>query len=127
LDTRSADRLVRRYWSTINELDVDAMMDLWCPDGVLADPVGANYLVGRDRIREHKENVFKNLRSADGKVTWVMRCGDEIATTVALEVTGLTGRLVTLDFVGILRTNDSGQLSSALDYYDVAALRSIMP
>jgi len=103
------------------------MLELWCPDGVLADPVGTNCLVGRDRIREHKENVFRNLRSVDGKVTWVVRCGEEIATTVALEVTGLTGRSVSLDFVGILRVDDSGRLSRALDYYDVAALRSIMP
>jgi steroid delta-isomerase len=111
------------FFGSAATLDIDTLVSLFTPDGILFDPVGTPGHRGRKAIRKHLESLtgpFLALNFTVEKVIPVS--GTEVAVQWSLEAPTVTGKTVHLSGLNNFRFNQNGKLREVQEYWSLLEL-----
>lgn len=123
ISAEEIQQVVTSYFSSLREMDIDRLLELFDEDAISWDPVGSPPL----RVRDKSSNYFRALSTIFAKMALseeeIFVAGSEAAvrwTGVAMlrsktEEVGFEG-------VSVFEINDSGRIQSVRSYWDKAGL-----
>jgi steroid delta-isomerase len=115
--------IVERYVDASNRNDRAAVLDLFAPDAVWHDPVGAPAHVGHAGIGE----FFDQARTLADRIEMVTNelivCANEAALLMEVHATIGESTMV-MDVVEVFVINDDQRIESAKAYWDMSRARA---
>lgn len=111
------------FFGSAATLDVDTLVSLFTPDGILFDPVGTPGHRGRKAIREHLASLTGPFLSLNFTVEKVIPVSaTEVAVQWSLEAPTVTGKTVHLSGLNNFRFNEGGKLREVQEYWSLLDL-----
>jgi steroid delta-isomerase len=105
--------------------DVSSFTELFTPDGVLEDPVGAPPLRGREAIGQFLAAGRALIERTTYEIRDVLSCGHESAARWSAVVTTRRGDRVVIEGIGIFSFDDQHKLRQVREFYDIGKLQKI--
>jgi steroid delta-isomerase len=102
--------------------DKQAVLDLFRPDAVWHDPVGAPPHVGHEGIGAFWDQAHSMAESIVLEPRWVVAAGDEGAMAFEIRV-GTAGGTMVIDAIEIFTIDDDGKIVLLKAYWDMAQAR----
>lgn len=117
---------VTAYAAAHSAGDVDAVVALFAPDAVVADPVDAAELVGRDAIREFFAGT--HAAATDGfelSITGPIRAVASYAAVPLRAVTTMGGSTFAVDIVDVFTFGPDGLITDMRAYWTASDIAQI--
>jgi steroid delta-isomerase-like uncharacterized protein len=132
--TATLEQVLKRATDAWNSHNVQAMTEVYAPDGTLHDPINPEPVRGAEAIRRHYEDLLRSFPDFHLRLEDSIAQGDTIAAewTVTATNTGplalpngatvpATNRKVTLRCANIMRVDSEGKVIEERAYYDTTA------
>ena len=117
---------VRMYFAAIRSLDVDRFVDVFAPDAVSHDPVGASPHVGHEGIRSFFAGVSAAFSELDLSEADVFVCGTSAATKWTGSGTGRNGKQVRFEGIDVFECDDTGKIVQVRVFWDPKPVMAVL-
>ncbi len=114
--------VIRRYFTAIRAMDVEAWVGTFACDAVSHDPVGAPAIEGHSGLRQFFLGVAGAFREVSLREEHVFINGDQAAVKWSGEGVGRNGRRVTFDGIDVFRFNPDGRIQQLWGYWNPTAM-----
>jgi steroid delta-isomerase len=115
--------VIDTYVDAYGRNDKQAVLDLFRPDAVWHDPVGAPPHVGHEGIGAFWDQAHEMAQSIELAPSEIMVCGGEGAMVFEIRVDTGAGKMV-MDAVEIFTIDDEGKIVLLKAYWDMTKARS---
>jgi steroid delta-isomerase len=116
---------VEAYAAAQTSGDVDAVVALFAPDAVVADPVHEPAHVGREAIHTFFSGTRDMVDSMVLEVTGPIRAVDRYAAVPLRAVSDIGGSRVAVDIVDVFTFEDNGLIGDMKAYWDPAGITPV--
>lgn len=116
---------VEAYAAAQTAGDVDAVVALFAPDAVVADPVHEPAHVGREAIHAFFSGTREMVDSMVLEVTGPIRAVDRYAAVPLRAVSDIGGSRVAVDIVDVFTFEDNGLIGDMKAYWDPAGITPV--
>ena len=116
---------VEAYAAAQTSGDVDAVVALFAPDAVVADPVHEPAHVGREAIHTFFSGTRDMVDSMVLKVTGPIRAVDRYAAVPLRALSDIGGSRVAVDIVDVFTFEDNGLIGDMKAYWDPAGITPV--
>jgi steroid delta-isomerase len=116
---------VEAYAAAQTSGDVDAVVALFAPDAVVADPVHEPAHVGRQAIHTFFSGTRDMVDSMVLEVTGPIRAVDRYAAVPLRAVSDIGGSRVAVDIVDVFTFEDNGLIGDMKAYWDPAGITPV--
>ena len=116
---------VEAYAAAQTSGDVDAVVALFAPDAVVADPVHEPAHVGREAIHTFFSGTRDMVDSMVLEVTGPIRAVDRYAAVPLRAVSHIGGSRVAVDSVDVFTFEDNGLIGDMKAYWDPAGITPV--
>lgn len=123
--TEQITETVHRYAVAQTAGDLDAIVELFADDAVVADPVHEPAHVGREAIRTFFAGTRELADSLDLRVTGPVRAVDRFAAVPLRAVSTVGGARVAVDIVDVFTFEESGLIGDMKAYWDPASITPV--
>ena len=116
---------VEAYAAAQTSGDVDAVVALFAPDAVVADPVHEPAHVGREAIHTFFSGTREMVDSMVLEVTGPIRAVERYAAVPLRAVSDIGGSKVAVDIVDVFTFEDNGLIGDMKAYWDPASITPV--
>lgn len=118
----SLRQLVHRYCRAVTDRDVEAVVALFTPDAVQADPASSPPNVGHQAIAAFFQAAVDASTATTFQATGVHTCGSQVAIDFTV-VVALEAGTMTISGIEVFTVTEEGLISAVTAYWDDADVR----
>lgn len=124
-DPAANSRTVERYLAAHSAGDVDAIVALFTPDAVVADPVNEPEHVGREAVRAFFAGTHEMVDSIELEATGPMRAVDRWVAVPMRAISSIAGSKVAIDIIDVFTFDGDGLIADMRAYWDPTAITPV--
>ena len=126
MNTNDLQQMTARYYRLIRLGDVDQFVDLFAPDGVSHDPVGAPPHVGHDGVRAFLTGVLGLCERLDITPTEILCYQNRAAVTWSALAHGKNGSTTEFGGIDVFTFNQNRRITSLYAFWDAAPVMNAL-
>lgn len=107
---------VQRFWSAVNEGDVEAILATFAEGAIARDPVDKPPLETNEQRRAHFGGVLASFSNLSAIPEFTTICGDHSATKWAIKGTTQDGTTVAIEGIDVARHDENGLIVELWGY-----------
>jgi steroid delta-isomerase len=116
---------VERYAAAHSAGDVDAVVALFAPDAVVADPVDQPAHEGREAVRAFFAGTHAMIDGMDLAITGPIRAVDRFAAVPLRAVSSVGGQRYAVDIVDVFTFGDDGLVTEMRAYWNSSEITPV--
>ncbi|MGH2458098.1 MAG: nuclear transport factor 2 family protein [Chloroflexota bacterium] len=117
--------IIEQYYRAINAKNIDAIVDVFEPDGTFQYPESPP-IRGREEIRRAEERILAPIDEMTLTPDQMFIVGDRAAVKFTMRVKAKNGRSATMEGIDTFQINPDGKIQSVSVYYDASALAGLV-
>lgn len=125
LTTDEIKKVVETYAAAHSAADIDALMELFSADAVVADPVDQPEMRGAAAVRDFFATTHANVDSLELLVTGPVRAVDRYAAVPLRAVTTAGGGRFAVDIIDVFTFGDDGLITDMRAYWTGSDIESL--
>ena len=114
------------YFAAIRSLDVERFVDVFAPNAVSHDPVGASPHIGHEGLRSFFAGVSAGFTALDLAEDSVFVCGTSAAIKWTGTGTGRNGKLVRFEGIDEIECDDAGKIVQVRVFWDPKPVMAVL-
>ena len=122
MDKELVKEAVESYFAAIRALDADAFVNVFTPDGVSHDPVGAPPFSGHDGLHKFFGGILATFSELNMRATAVYINKNEAAVHWQADGTGKNGKNTSFSGINLFTCTEEGKISSLRAYWNPRAM-----
>ncbi|HKR17547.1 nuclear transport factor 2 family protein [Rhizorhapis sp.] len=107
---------IERFWSAVNEGDVDAILATFAEGAIARDPVDKPPLETSEQRRAHFAGVLASFKNLSAVPEFTTVCGDHSATKWTLTGSTQNGTEVAIEGIDVARHDSNGLIVELWGY-----------
>jgi steroid delta-isomerase len=116
---------VQAYAAAHTAKDADAIVALFAPDCVVADPGDRPEMVGREAVREFFAGTHQMSEGFELKVTGPIRAVDRFAAVPLRAETSMGGNTFAVDIIDLFTFGDDGLITEMRAYWTASDIQQL--
>jgi steroid delta-isomerase len=116
---------VQAYAAAHTAKDSDAIVALFAPDCVVADPVDRPEMVGREEVRDFFAGTHQMSEGFELKVTGPIRAVDRFAAVPLRAETSMGGNAFAVDIIDLFTFGDDGLITEMRAYWTASDIQQL--
>lgn len=125
--TDEMKQAVEAYTTAHSSKDADAVVALFSPDCVIADPVDRPEMRGRDEVRAFFHSAHEASEDFDLHLTGPVRAVGNWAAAPLRAVTTMGGMSFAIDIIDVFTFDDDGLIADMRAYWTASDIQELPP
>lgn len=122
---QTVELTIERYYRAINAKNVDAIVDVFEPDGTFQYPESSP-IRGREEIRRAEERILAPIGEITLTPDQTFIIGNRAAVKFTMQAKAKNGRSATMEGIDTFQIYPDGKIQSVSVYYDATALSALL-